>query len=133
MAEPRKVVLIVDDEPGMRDMLRWSLGDSEFEIVAARDGVEANALLAAGGIDLVITDLTMPRLGGFDVLEAAARTRPRTPVIVMTGFGTVELAVYAMRRGASDFLLKPFDALRLAQRIQETLKPTGSRAPLAPS
>jgi DNA-binding NtrC family response regulator len=133
MAEPRKVVLIVDDEPGMRDMLRWSLGGREFEIVTARDGVEANALLAAGGVDLVITDLTMPRLGGLDVLEAAARTLPRTPVIVMTGFGTVELAVYAMRRGASDFLLKPFDARRLAERIQETLEPAGRRAPLAPS
>ncbi|MBI5245848.1 MAG: response regulator [Elusimicrobia bacterium] len=49
----------------------------------------------------------MPRLGGFGVLEEAADTRPRTPVIVMTGFGTVEMAVHAMRLGASDFLLSP--------------------------
>lgn len=119
MGELKKVVLIVDDETGMREMLRWSLGESEFEVVTARDGVEAAALLAAGGVDLAVTDITMPRLSGFGVLEAAARTFPATPVIVMTGFGTVEMAVYAMKRGASDFMLKPFDVSQLAARIHE--------------
>jgi DNA-binding NtrC family response regulator len=123
MGEAKKTVLIVDDEPGMREMLRWSLGESAFEVVVARDGEEAAALLAAGGVDLVVTDLTMPRLGGFDVLEEAAATEPRTPVIVMTGFGTVEMAVHAMRRGASDFLLKPFDVRYLLGRITEALTP----------
>ena len=133
MDESRKVVLIVDDEAGMRDMLRWSLAESEFDIVTARDGVEAAAMLAAGGVDLVVTDITMPRLGGFDVIEAAAATCPRTPVIVMTGFGTVEMAVHAMRRGASDFLLKPFDARHLSARIEETLTETGRPGPAVPS
>ena len=89
--------------------------------------------LAAGGVDLVVTDITMPRLGGFDLLEAASSMLPRTPVIVMTGFGTVEMAVHAMRRGASDFLLKPFDARHLAARIQETLTPGERRGSAAPS
>lgn len=129
----RKVVLVVDDEAGMRDMLRWTLEESAFHIVLARDGEEAAALLAAGGVDLVVTDITMPRLGGFGVLEAAAGTSPRTPVIVMTGFGTVEMAVHAMKRGASDFLLKPFDAGRLAARIWETLTPAELRGSGAPS
>lgn len=126
-------MLVVDDEAGMRDMLRWSLGESEFDVVAARDGREAAALLAAGGVDLVVTDLTMPRLGGFGVLDAAAGTVPATPVIVMTGFGTVEMAVHALRRGACDFLLKPFDVGLLAARIRETLKSGEGRGLAAPS
>ena len=120
MYKARKVVLVVDDEVGMREMLSWLLG-KEYDIVAASDGEEAAARIAAGGVDLVVTDVTMPRLGGFGVLEAAASTLPKTPAIVMTGFGTVEMAVQAMRQGASDFLLKPFDAKVLAERIQETL------------
>ncbi len=133
MDESRKVVLIVDDEAGMRDMLRWSLSESEFDIVLARDGTEAAARLAAGGVALVVTDITMPRLGGFGLLEVAAGTSPKTPVIVMTGFGTVEMAVHAMRRGASDFLLKPFDVRLLAARIRETLTAQERREPAAPS
>lgn len=133
MGQARKVVLIVDDEAGMRDMLRWTLDESAFDIVVARDGEEAAALLATGGVDLVITDVTMPRLGGFGVLAAAAGTLPRPPVIVMTGFGTVEMAVQAMKDGASDFLLKPFDAGRLAERIRETLMPRESLGAGVPS
>ncbi|MDE2143372.1 MAG: response regulator [Elusimicrobia bacterium] len=131
MDPTRKVVLIVDDEPGMRDMLRWSLGGEAFDVALARDGEEASALIAAGGVDLVVTDITMPRLGGFAVLEAAGRAG--TPVIMMTGFGTVEMAVHALRRGASDFLLKPFDAARLAERIGEALRRPDSPGPRAPS
>ena len=119
----KKVVLIVDDEAGMRDMLRWSLRHCDFDIIVAHDGEEASAFVARGGIDLVVTDLTMPRLGGFGLLELAAATTPKTPVIVMTGFGTVEMAVHAMRRGANDFLLKPFEVQHLLARIRETLTP----------
>jgi len=93
----------------------------------------AGALIAAGGVDLVVTDVAMPRLGGYDVLAAAAGTRPRTPAIVMTGFGTVEMAVLAMRRGAADFLLKPFDVRLLAARIRETLTEEARRGSAAPS
>lgn len=133
MDDSRKVVLIVDDEAGMRDMLRWSLGECEFEIVSARDGREAAALLVAGRVDLVVTDLTMPRLGGFGVVDAAAGTVPATPVIVMTGFGTVEMAVHALRRGACDFLLKPFEVRLLAARIRAALSPGEDRGLPEPS
>ena len=121
MPAPVKVVLVVDDEPGMRDMLRWYLGECGFEMKTARDGEEAVEVLSAGPVDLVITDLTMPRLNGFALLDAIGARRPRPPVIVITGFGTVEMAVLAMRRGASDLLLKPFDAQHLLRRIQEVL------------
>ena len=127
----KKVVLIVDDEVGMREMLSWSLGGADYEIAVARDGEEAARRLAAGGVDLVVTDVTMPRLGGFAVLELAVRAG--IPVIVMTGFGTVEMAVHAMRRGASDFLLKPFDTQHLAERVTDTLSSRARPAERVPS
>ncbi|MEK7381803.1 MAG: response regulator [Elusimicrobiota bacterium] len=127
----RKTILIVDDEAGIRDMLRFCLERSEFNIVTAHDGTEATALLMAGGIDLMVTDITMPHLGGLGLLEIAAGTSPKTPAIVMTGFGTVEMAVHAMKLGASDFLLKPFDVHLLAALIQKTLK-AGKDSPKSP-
>ena len=114
----KKVVLVVDDEEGMRDMLGWRLGDSEFDIKLARNGEEAIAILGRDMIDLVVTDLTMPRCGGLKLLDAIGG---KTAVIVITGFGTVEMAVHAIRNGASDFLLKPFDPQYLLQRIREVL------------
>ncbi|MBI3553327.1 MAG: response regulator [Elusimicrobia bacterium] len=111
----------MDDEEGMRDMLRWYLGGSGFDIATASDGEEALAVVARGGVDLIVTDLTMPRLGGFKLLEALSRDEKRPAAIVITGFGTVEMAVSAMRRGASDFLLKPFDPQHLIARIKEIL------------
>ena len=120
MAERRRI-LLVDDEPGMRDMLWWSLERAGYDIVQAGDGVEALARLEAGGVDLVITDLTMPRRGGLDLLRALRERPGCPPVIVATGFGTVETAVEAMRLGAVDFLLKPFDYDRLIERVHACL------------
>ncbi len=116
------MVLIVDDEPGMRDMLSWSLRDSGYGVKTASNGAEAVELMRATPVDLVITDLTMPRLGGFGLLAAAAASPLKTPVIVVTGFGTVEMAVHAMKLGAADFLLKPFDLGRLLARVHESLE-----------
>ncbi len=120
--DERKRILVVDDEEGMRDMLWWSLERQGYRIAQARDGVEALACVEAGGVDLVITDVTMPRSGGLQLLRALSRG-PRMPaVIVLTGFGTVESAVEAMRLGARDFLLKPCDLGRLLARVRECLE-----------
>jgi two-component system response regulator AtoC len=119
---PKKVILVVDDEQGMRDMLRLHLGEAGFEIKLARDGLEAKKLLAEGTVDLVITDLSMPNFDGFALLEYA-RGIKGAPIMIVTGFGTVEMAVHAMRLGAADFLLKPFDLGLLARRITEIIAP----------
>jgi len=120
--EKRRRILVVDDEPGMRDMLSWYLDGSGYHIETARDGAEAVETLARGGVDLVVTDITMPRADGYRVIEAARAAQPAAAVIAITGFGTVEAAVMAMRRGAADFLLKPFDPEVLIRRIRETLE-----------
>lgn len=120
-----KRILLVDDEVGMRDMLSWSLRESGFILERASNGVDALAVLDRAPVDLIITDLTMPQRNGFELLTALRERRDAPPVIVMTGFGTVEMAVQAMRLGASDFLLKPFDFQLLFARINELLVAEG--------
>ena len=117
----KPVVLIVDDEQGMRDMLSWHLGQLDFDVRVAADGEAAAELLSREAVDLVITDVTMPRLNGLQLLDVVVRLRPGAAIIMMTGFGTVETAVHVMRKGASDFLLKPFDIEHLMRRVVEVI------------
>ena len=117
----KKWVLVVDDEPGFRDMLQWYLKGHNIQVESAQDGAEAVERASQGKYSLIVTDLTMPRLDGLKVLQEVRSKLPGTAVIIVTGFGTVEVAVEAMRAGASDFILKPFDVEVLAGRIKRAL------------
>ena len=110
-------VLIVDDEPDV--VANWArlLGREDYPCVTATDGERALALLESERPDVVLTDLKMPRVDGMQVLARALELDPDVVVIMITGHGTVESAVEAMRAGAFDYLLKPLpsnDVLRLA-------------------
>jgi DNA-binding NtrC family response regulator len=118
----RPRVLIVDDEPGLRALLEWELSDHGIEVKTARDGEEATQLVEQMPFDIVLTDLTMPKADGLVLLEHLKKTKPETPVIIATGFGTVETAVQAMQKGAYDFLLKPLDVPKLIALIQKVLR-----------
>ena len=114
-AKPR--VLIVDDEPDV--VANWSrlLGRDDYACVTATDGERALALLESERPEIVLTDLKMPRVDGMQVLTRALELDPDVVVIMITGHGSVESAVEAMRAGAFDYLLKPLpsnDVLRLA-------------------
>ncbi len=100
-------VLVADDDPLSREFLQEALGALQMEVEGAADGEEAIRKLWKGGFDLVVTDLKMPRADGLQVLETARRLQPPVPVVLITAFGTVEVAVEAMRGGAEDFLVKP--------------------------
>ena len=128
MRDKKAVVLVVDDEQGIRDMLSWYLGQREFEVHTAPDGRAAEEVLSRQPVDLVISDVTMPKLNGLQLLDAIGRLKPGPAVIMMTGFGTVETAVHAMRRGAADFLLKPFDLEHLISRVSEVISGAGRAA-----
>jgi DNA-binding NtrC family response regulator len=119
-------ILVVDDEPGFRRMLEWNLGRDGVQVDTAPDGREAEKMLAGGQsagdpYALVITDITMPHLDGLKLLRSVKRNAPATPVIMMTGFGTVETAVQAMKEGAADFVLKPFDLESMVARVRGIL------------
>ncbi len=111
-----KRILVVDDEPKMRRVLEIMLQKIGHAVVSAGNGVEALRCIAEGGVDLVITDLRMPGMDGIELLAELRGLEISTPVIVITAYGTIESAVDAMKRGACDYILRPFDidALELA-------------------
>ncbi len=111
-----QTILIVEDDPDVRTMLARTLGCSGYAVDGAADGPEALAKIRANRFALVITDVRLPQMSGLQLLDEIKRAAPRLPVIVITGYGSVQNAVAAMQGGASDYLLKPFsnEALQAA-------------------
>jgi DNA-binding NtrC family response regulator len=114
-------ILVVDDEKNIREGLAKLLEMEGHSSIPAADGREALALLERGDVDLVITDLKMPNLPGEEVLRRAQATAPGLPVIILTGHGTIESAVQAMKEGAYDYLTKPVDMSRLTLLVARAL------------
>jgi two-component system NtrC family response regulator len=108
-------ILIIDDDTSLRRVLEYTLEEAGHEVLTAADGVSGLALFGEQQPDLVITDLKMPGMSGFQVLAAIKERSLQTPVIVITAFGAIETAVEAMKLGAYDYITKPFnrDELRL--------------------
>jgi DNA-binding NtrC family response regulator len=114
-------LLVVDDEKNIREGLAASLEMDGYEVATAGDGKEGLRRFGKGDIDLVITDLRMPGLSGEELLRHIDAESPGVPVIVLTGHGTVENAVEAMRQGAWDFLTKPVNLDHLGQLVKRAL------------
>ena len=102
-------VLIVDDEPNIRRVLAAMLKREGYETTAAADGEQALAVLHRTPVDVVVTDLVMPRIGGLELLREVRARHPDVPVIMITAHGTVDTAVEAMKAGAFDYIAKPFE------------------------
>jgi len=102
-------ILVVDNEAKMRRILELSLKNMGHEVVQAGDGVEALAAIDAGPFDLVLTDLRMPRKDGIGLLRDLHARGEEVPVIVLTAYGTIETAVEAMKLGAVDYIIRPFE------------------------
>ncbi len=113
-----KKILVVDDEEGMRIAMSEALSRAGFETVSCSDGLEALARLRAGQYAMVITDVKMPRLDGVGVLREVKKNSPKTPVVMVTAYGTVDNAVEAMKEGACDYLLKPFSVENLIEIVK---------------
>ncbi len=120
MAERRRI-LVVDDDPDMRLALDLTLRKAGYACTLARDGQEALDLLRRNRFDLVVTDLRMPRVDGIELLERMSAAAPRTPALVITAHGTVDTAVESMKRGAVDFLQKPFGPEVLLAKVSGVL------------
>jgi two-component system, NtrC family, response regulator AtoC len=104
-----KQILIVDDEVRMRRVLEIALRNEGHVVLSAENGRKALSIFDANTIDLVIADLRMPEMGGLDLLIALRAQQSNVPVIVVTAHGTIETAVAAMKHGAFDYVLRPFD------------------------
>jgi len=114
-------VLVVDDDRRMRRTLQIVVEHMGLESVAVSDAAEARAQLGAMHFDLVLTDLKMPETSGITLLEEIRLEQPKLPVILITAYGTIETAIEAMQKGASDFVLKPFDNANLERVIRRAL------------
>lgn len=122
LPEDRPRILVVDDEKVIRDMLADFLGMEGYVVRTAEDGTTALGELEKGHYDLVISDLKMPRMGGIQLLDAIGKTAPDALTVIMTGFGTVETAIDAMKRGAYDYVLKPFKLDEVVHVVQRGIE-----------
>ena len=119
-----KRILAVDDEPHMRRLLEISLRQAGYESVVAENGREALNILRNENVDLVVSDLHMPVMDGIKLLEAMRKDNIETPVIIVTAQGEIASAVQAMKLGASDYILRPFDLETLEIAISRALSLT---------
>jgi len=119
---PSKPILAVDDQPEVRTTLFETLTRAGHAVDLARDGEEALVKFQACRFELVISDIQMPRLDGMNLMAEIKRSSPDTPVILMSGAGTISQAVEAMKCGASDYLLKPFSGELLTETVGRVLR-----------
>ena len=124
-ARPR--VLCVDDEPIILKLLSRLLESQGFEAVTCGDPLAAGSIFAGAGFDVVITDIHMPRMNGLTLMRGLREKQPEIPVVVVTGHGTVETAIQALREGASGMLVKPFTGAELLAEVQRALSATQMR------
>lgn len=115
-------VLVVDDEKVIREILADFLSMEGFSVRTAEDGSAALVELSRQHYDLVLSDLKMPNMGGLELLAAISKHTPNVVTVIMTGFGTVETAIDAMKQGAYDYILKPFKVEEVVHTIRRGLE-----------
>jgi len=119
---PGRSVLVVEDEPSVRRMLGAMLGETGLDTAFAGDAEEALAILAERSIDVVLSDVVMPGRSGFELVTEVHSLYPRTPILLMTGFGSIDSAVGAMRAGAFDYLTKPLRKAPLLEALERAFE-----------
>lgn len=117
-------ILVIDDEPRIRDACRMVLTSMGFSVETAQDGVEGLNLIEDQHYDILLLDLMMPKMSGFEVLSKVRDIDPDTVVIVITGYATLEHSIEAMKKGAFDFIPKPFTPDQLRAVVSKSLRYT---------
>ena len=118
--QPKKSIFIVDDDIAHRTMMRIHL-DWNYEIFEADDGSTAIEKLVVISFDLVIMDIRMPKVSGLEALDTIKTLKPAIPVVMMTAYWSDQVADEARKKGAFDYLSKPFDFDRLRQTIERAI------------
>jgi DNA-binding NtrC family response regulator len=114
-------ILVVDDEESLRTVLSAELLAEGYRVNTATDGEDAINLLAGQDFDLILLDIKMGRVDGFEVLRHVKRIRPATKVIMLTGFADLKNAIESKRLGAEDFVSKPYDLVDLLTTVDRVL------------
>jgi two-component system response regulator HydG len=119
-------ILVVDDEPLKRITLQIELTEAGYEVHEAADALAARRLFDSRPVDVVVSDVRMPGMSGLELLAYVKQQRPEVEVILMTAYGTIETAVQAIKRGAFDYITKPFTTRELIEKLRRL--PTGREA-----
>jgi two-component system, NtrC family, response regulator len=119
-----KKILIIEDERRMRRILQLLLEGSGYEVKAAADGFQGIDLWGQWQPDVVLSDIKMPSMDGFQVLDYKITNQLNAPLILLTAFGTIDMAVDAIKRGAFDYITKPFDNDRVLALVQQAISDT---------
>ncbi len=118
-------ILVVDDEPDIRKVVRMTLEKLGYYVVEAEDGQQAITLLNEGEnpmvIDVIITDIRMPQINGVEAIGYFQREYPSIPLIVLTGFPDLDLATNLLKRGVTDYLVKPVDREKLTIAVADAM------------
>lgn len=117
----KHTILICDDEEGIRESFKLIL-DGQYNLRFAMNGVEALELLKTFTPDAMLLDIKMPKLHGMEILKQIKKVKPSLPVIIVTGYQSVEMAQEAVRNGAADYIPKPFDTKQILKSLADILK-----------
>ena len=120
--EPKVNILVVDDEEIVRDSLASWLEEDGYEVETAENGMKALERIPLKEWSLALVDLKMPGMDGIQLMEEIKKSRPDLTVIIMTAYATVDTAVKAMKRGAYDYTVKPFNPEDLSMTIRKILE-----------
>ncbi|MFM9026686.1 MAG: response regulator, partial [Bacteroidota bacterium] len=115
-------ILIIDDEKSIRNALKDILTYEKFEVEEAADGAEGLKSAESVSYDLVLCDIKMPKMDGLEVLSKLQEIKPELPVVMISGHGTIETAVEALKKGAYDYISKPPDLNRLLVTVRNALE-----------
>jgi DNA-binding NtrC family response regulator len=122
MEAARERILVVDDEENVQTLFKWILGKEGYEVECASNGEEALGRLETQWFDMVISDLKMPGMDGFEFVKRAKRSNPSIPCVLLTAFGTIESAVAAIKEGAYDYLTKPANTEQIKLVVKRGLE-----------
>jgi putative two-component system response regulator len=119
LSSSKSTILVVDDEPFMRDSVSTFLQEYGYHVITSPDAMDAIRKLNENDIDIVLTDIKMPEITGIELLEKIHAMNPEKPVILMTAYAELDTAVNAVRKGAFDFLIKPYSPEYLLHTVEK--------------
>jgi two-component system chemotaxis response regulator CheY len=118
-------ILIIEDDPDIRDILKHQLEQGGHQVIEARDGQEGIDLMKKGSnllqVGLIITDIRMPKVNGVEAIDYIKASAPSIPIMVITGYPDTELAVNLLQKGAKEFLVKPVEKYTLLSKVSAIL------------
>ena len=117
--DPRRI-LIVDDEEGIRESFKLILGD-HYHLIFATNAEQAISALQKESPSMALLDIKMPRINGLELLKQLKKARPTLPVIIVSGYQSIETAQEASKNGASDYIPKPFDSKQILETVRKLL------------